>query len=178
MNSNKKINLLLKSAIKTTEKKMKGSGIDYNSSGTCCISVFIKGSNCFTTNLGDSRAVLYRKQPTRNSFQNVAIELSWDHKPTRPDEKDRIKSKGGKIERLLNAKKEPVGPYRVWEDEEGPGIAITRTLGDFAAKRVGLISEPEIQYLELTEQDQFIIVASDGVWEVMSSGEAVGFIIH
>jgi len=37
-----------------------------------------------------------------------------------------------------------VGPYRVWVDEEGPGIAITRTLGDLMAKKIGLISEPEI----------------------------------
>jgi len=37
------------------------------------------------------------------SFQNLAIELSWDHKPTRPDEKERIKKNGGKIEKMLNA---------------------------------------------------------------------------
>jgi len=44
----------------------------------------------------------------------------------------------------VNEKKQPVGPYRIWEDEEGPGIAMSRSLGDFAAKRVGLISEPEV----------------------------------
>jgi integrin-linked kinase-associated serine/threonine phosphatase 2C len=37
-----------------------------------------------------------------------------------------------------------VGPYRVWQDDEGPGIAMTRSLGDLAAKKIGLISEPEI----------------------------------
>jgi len=136
----------LKTAFKTTEKKLKGSGIDFSGSGTCAISIFIKDQTCYIANLGDSRAVMYRKQPTKNpaKFQNVAIELSWDHKPTRPGEKERIRKKGGKIERLRNEKKQPVGPYRVWEDEEGPGIAMSRSLGDFAAKRVGLISEPEV----------------------------------
>ncbi len=43
MNTHKKIKKLLRTGFKTTEKKMKGSGIDYNASGTCCISVFIKG---------------------------------------------------------------------------------------------------------------------------------------
>jgi hypothetical protein len=43
MNTHKKINNILKKGFKDTEKKMKGSGIDYNASGTCCISVFIKG---------------------------------------------------------------------------------------------------------------------------------------
>lgn len=38
----------------------------------------------------------------------------------------------------------PVGPYRVWADDEGPGIAMTRTLGDLQAKKIGLISEPEV----------------------------------
>ncbi len=98
---------------------------------------------------------MYRKQPTKNSkvFQNIAIELSWDHKPTRPGEKERIRKKGGKIERITNDKGKLVGPYRVWEDEEGPGIAMSRSLGDFSAKRVGLISEPEVQNLQLTQQD-------------------------
>ncbi len=48
---------------------------------------------------------------------------------------------------MTNDKGQFVGPYRVWEDEEGPGIAMSRSLGDFAAKRVGLISEPEVQNL-------------------------------
>ena len=116
---------------------------------------FIKGQTCYIANLGDSRAVLYRKQASASKSssksQNIAIELSWDHKPTRPDEKLRIRKKGGKIERMVNEKKQPVGPYRVWEDEDGPGIAMSRSLGDFAAKKVGLISEPEVQNLELTQ---------------------------
>ena len=60
MNSKSKINSFLKSAFKNSEKMLKGSGIDYSASGTCCISVFIKGENCYVANLGDSRAVLYR----------------------------------------------------------------------------------------------------------------------
>jgi len=55
--------------------------------------------------------------------------LSYDHKPTRPDEKERILRSGGKIEKLMHDGN-PVGPYRVWADDEGPGIAMTRTLGD------------------------------------------------
>jgi len=61
MNNHKKVINFLKNAFKDTEKKMKGSGIDYNASGTCCISVFIKGKNAYIANMGDSRAVLYRQ---------------------------------------------------------------------------------------------------------------------
>lgn len=65
MNSHYKITNLLQNAFKTTEKKLKGSGIDYSNSGTCAISIFIKSSSCYIANLGDSRAVLYRKQYTK-----------------------------------------------------------------------------------------------------------------
>ena len=112
----------------------------------------------------------------RDKFQNLAIELSWDHKPTRPDEKERIRKKGGKIERLLDKNKQPVGPYRIWEDEEGPGITMTRSMGDFASKRIGLISTPEISHIELTKDDIFTIIASDGVWDIMNSAEACGYV--
>lgn len=94
---------------------------------------------CYICNLGDSRAVLYRV----TAREKIAIELSYDHKPTRPDEKERVLRSGGKIEKLVHDGV-PVGPFRVWADEEGPGIAMTRTLGDLQAKKIGLISEPEI----------------------------------
>lgn len=83
---------------------------------------------------------------------------------------------GGKIEKLIHDGN-PVGPYRVWADDEGPGIAMTRTLGDLQAKRIGLISEPEIQHIELNpKQDKFIVIGSDGIWDVMTSGEVCGFV--
>eukprot|EP01017_Pseudomicrothorax_dubius_P028720 TRINITY_DN3431_c0_g1_i1.p1 TRINITY_DN3431_c0_g1~~TRINITY_DN3431_c0_g1_i1.p1 ORF type:complete len:212 (-),score=48.15 TRINITY_DN3431_c0_g1_i1:848-1483(-) len=87
----------IRSAFKTAESKLKSSGIDYSNSGTCAISVFIQKNMCYIANLGDSRAVLCRITPR----ERLAIELSWDHKPTRPDEKERILRAGGKIEKLI-----------------------------------------------------------------------------
>lgn len=163
----------LRAAFKTAESKLKGSGIDYNNSGTCSISVYLQRNMCYIANLGDSRAVLCRITPK----EKQAIELSWDHKPTRPDEKDRILRAGGKIERLV-LDGTPVGPYRVWADDEGPGIAMTRTLGDLQAKKIGLISEPEVQNIELGQGDKFIVIGSDGIWDVMNSAEVIGFVLQ
>lgn len=64
----------------------------------------------------------------------------------------------------------------MWADDEGPGIAMTRTLGDLQAKKIGLISEPEIQHIELQRGDKFIVIGSDGIWDVMSSAEVCGFV--
>jgi len=162
----------LKAAFKTAESKLKNSGIDYSNSGTCCISVYLVKNKCYISNLGDSRAVLYRVTPK----ERLAIELSYDHKPTRPDEKERIIRSGGKVEKLTHDGQQ-VGPFRVWLDDEGPGIAMTRTLGDLQAKKIGLISEPEIESIELNPLlDKFIVIGSDGIWDVMSSAEAVGYV--
>ncbi|CAD8071410.1 unnamed protein product [Paramecium primaurelia] len=162
----------LKSAFKNAEAKLRSSGIDYSNSGTCAISIFVVKNMCYIANLGDSRAVLFRQ----TAKEKLAIELSYDHKPTRPDEKERIIRCGGKIERLIHDG-QPVGPYRIWADDEGPGIAMTRTLGDLQAKKIGLISEPEVQHIELTKQDKFMVIGSDGVWDVMSSAEVCGFVL-
>ncbi len=50
---------------------------------------------------------------------------------------------------------------------------MTRSLGDSLAKRIGVIGEPEIIYHELTEDDKFMIIASDGVWEFVSNEKAI-----
>jgi integrin-linked kinase-associated serine/threonine phosphatase 2C len=57
-------------AFKLTEKKLKFSGIDYSTSGTCCISIYIQKNKCFISNLGDSRAVMCRITPK----ERVAVE--------------------------------------------------------------------------------------------------------
>lgn len=127
----------LRRIFKNAEKKLKSSGIDYSNSGTCAISVYIQKNTAYIANLGDSRAVLYRE----TAKEKLAIELSYDHKPTRNDERERIEKMGGKIYRLTHDGVQ-VGPPRVWADEEGPGIAMTRSLGDLEGKKIGLISDP------------------------------------
>ena len=53
---------------------------------------------------------------------------------------------------------------------------MTRTLGDFAAHKIGLITVPELQNFQLTINDDFIVIGSDGIWDVMNSGETSGFV--
>lgn len=60
LDSEKDVENYLSKVFKNAEKKLKSSGIDYSSSGTCAISIFIQGNKCYISNLGDSRAVLFR----------------------------------------------------------------------------------------------------------------------
>lgn len=163
----------LKKMCNTTQSKFKESTGDYQLSGTCAICILIKENKVYIANLGDSRAVI----GNFSTDQISALEVSIDHKPTRDGEKDRVLKSGGKIERSMVDEKE-VGPFRVWKaDEDVPGIAITRSLGDFIAHKIGVIADPEVTTKEIEPEDKFIIIGSDGVWDVMSSAEAVGFVL-
>jgi len=63
-----------------------------------------------------------------------------------------------------------LGPLRVWmKDMMMPGLAMTRSFGDKAGLKAGTSDEPEILEFDLNEDDKFIIVASDGVWEYMEN---------
>jgi len=129
-------------------------------------------------NLGDSRAVIGNVESSDKTVKNIsALEITIDHKPYRESEKERIIRAGGKIEKSAYEDRE-VGPLRVWKaDEEIPGIAITRSLGDLVAHTIGVSHDPEITYKFKDDTDKFIVLGSDGVWDVMSSAEAVGFIL-
>jgi serine/threonine protein phosphatase PrpC len=100
--------------------------------------------------------------------------LSTDHKPNLPKEEERILNSGGRVEPFQERNGEFVGPPRVWlQNEQLPGLAMSRSFGDLVAVHVGVISEPELQTHRLTDDDKFLVIASDGVWEFISSHECV-----
>ena len=62
--------------------------------------------------------------------------------------------------------------------ETGPGIAISRSLGDLMAHSLGVSSQPEVTLKIMDSEDKFVILASDGVWDVMNTPEVVGFVLN
>jgi serine/threonine protein phosphatase PrpC len=65
------------------------------------------------------------------------------------------------------------GPKRVWlKNKQVPGLAMTRSLGDFVAKSVGVTSEPEIKvFSSIAENDRAMVIASDGIWDRIPNEE-------
>mmetsp|Transcript_19780 Transcript_19780/g.36913 ORF Transcript_19780/g.36913 Transcript_19780/m.36913 type:complete len:508 (-) Transcript_19780:1631-3154(-) len=110
-----------------------------------------------TANIGDSRAVLCRG--------GKAVELTKDHKPDDEREKARIKSMGADIQW------DPYGQlYRVND------LSLSRAVGDRFAKPV-VSSEAEIESVSIIDgEDEFFVLASDGLWDVMSSQEVVDYV--
>ena len=143
-------------------------------SGSTCVSVIFTPERLIVPNIGDSRAVLARFDKSTGKYK--AIELSRDHKPTEKDEAKRIYENDGRIQPFTEDG-EFVGPQRVWiKDEEVPGLAMTRSFGDRVAATVGVMSEPEIKEFDFDENDKYMIIASDGIWEFISSQECIDII--
>ena len=136
-------------------------------SGTTCSIVLTRGPHVISANAGDSRAIIVDRF-------GKAKALSRDHKPDLPEERDRILNTGGRVRPLLNPAQgnAEVGPARVWlSDMDVPGLAMSRSLGDYVAQTVGVNPEPEINIHNITGDDRFIIIASDGVWEFLSDDQ-------
>ena len=143
-------------------------------SGSTCVSIIYTPQRLIVPNIGDSRAVLGRFD--KNTGKYKAIELSRDHKPTEKDEAKRIYENNGRIQPFTEDG-EFVGPQRVWiKEEEVPGLAMTRSFGDRVAATVGVMSEPEIKEFDFDENDKYMIIASDGIWEFISSQECIDII--
>eukprot|EP00928_Gymnodinium_smaydae_P071567 TRINITY_DN55117_c0_g1_i1.p1 TRINITY_DN55117_c0_g1~~TRINITY_DN55117_c0_g1_i1.p1 ORF type:complete len:405 (+),score=77.55 TRINITY_DN55117_c0_g1_i1:217-1431(+) len=119
-------------------------------------------------NAGDTRAVLCRA--------GSAVPLSEDHKPNNPEERCRILRAGGSVERQqVNA----IVHYRV-----NGNLNLSRSIGDLEYKRSEdlppaeqmICSTPDIGVFPREAEDEFLLLACDGVWDVMSSQEAVDFV--
>eukprot|EP00392_Amoebophrya_sp_AT5.2_P008108 g8127.t1 len=155
-----------------------------SSSGCAAVFCLLLGSSLYTACVGDSRAVLSRNR--------VAYDLSWDHRPDREDEKKRILDSGGFVSfsrvlgRLAVSRAFGDFEYKSLEHTKGPLV----------------IAEPETRYTEvnnggldndhsgsstsssssrqklgiLDNDDEFLILACDGLWDVMKSQEAVDFV--
>ena len=137
-------------------------------SGSTAVVVHITKEKIICANCGDSRAIVI------SGINNGIIKISRDHKPELSDEKRRIIAAGGRVDRIYG-----MGPYRVWfKDGDYPGLAMSRSIGDTLAHRVGVSNIPEIMEYNINNIKPIAVVAaSDGVWEFMTN-EQVKTIIN
>lgn len=153
---------------KAMDKELRSHpNLDCFCSGSTAVTLVKQGSNLFMGYIGDSRAILASKD---SNDSIVAVQLTVDLKPDLPKEAERIKRCKGRVFALQD---EPE-VQRVWLPfDDAPGLAMARAFGDFCLKEYGVISVPEFSHRILTERDKFIVLASDGVWDVLSNEEVV-----
>jgi serine/threonine protein phosphatase PrpC len=157
---------LFRHAERDLHKKTK---IDANFSGTTCVMVAQIGDRFICANIGDSRAIMIKTG-------NEIVPLSIDQKPDDPEESKRIVQNGGEISQY-EEDGEKSGPYRVWKKGEVyPGIAMSRSVGDFIATSLGVVPEAKFIEEKIDQDCKFIVVASDGIWEFLDN-KRVGEIV-
>lgn len=140
---------------------------------TACVAL-LRENRLVLSNAGDSRAVLARRKGDSVGNKPVewqAIDLTTDQNPDLPEEQARIESMGG----FVSPPPEPGLSARVWLDVDCTqiGLAMARSIGDHAVKSIGVIADPVVTFHDICSEDDFMILATDGVWEFISSDDAV-----
>ncbi|KAI8463333.1 MAG: phosphatase 2C-like domain-containing protein [Monoraphidium minutum] len=121
--------------------------------GTTAVVVLLSSQRMWVAHCGDSRAVLGRG--------GAAMALTQDHKASRDDEVARVQAAGG----------------HVWWDRVMGELAVSRAIGDHCL-RPYVIPEPEVCMLERSLDDECLILASDGLWDVLENQEAADMALH
>ena len=154
---------------------IKRQNFNCENSGTTCVIVFQLDEHLICANAGDSRAILIYDDKNDERLRSTKIyPLSFDCKPQNPSERKRIIDKGGEVKQDVDEDGNPEGTFRVWvKGENWPGIAISRSIGDSDAKKIGVIPNPQIIEYTLNPKSKYMIICSDGIWEYISNEEAM-----
>ncbi|XP_031251298.1 probable protein phosphatase 2C 76 [Pistacia vera] len=123
----------------------------FRDDGSTASTAVLVGNHLYVANVGDSRTVI--------SKAGKAIPLSEDHKPNRSDERKRIENAGGVVMWA--------GTWRV-----GGVLAMSRAFGNRMLKQF-VVAEPEIQDQEIDEEFELLVLASDGLWDVVPNEDAI-----
>lgn len=131
------------------DNKIKQFGF-LNVGSTACVVYITKEKNLkviYCANIGDTRCVLVSKEKL--------MRLSYDHRPTDKNENERVIKAGG----------------IVFEGRVFGQLMLSRCFGDFELKPYGVISTPSMTRTEIKSDDEYIIIATDGIWDVLEEEE-------
>ncbi|KAK9134265.1 hypothetical protein Syun_013595 [Stephania yunnanensis] len=145
-------NKSIQKAYEQTDKAILSNSSDLGRGGSTAVTaILINGQKLWVANVGDSRAVISRS--------GKAIQMTTDHEPS--TERGTIENKGGFVSNM------PGDVPRV-----NGQLAVSRAFGDKSLKS-HLRSDPDVKYAEINTNIDILILASDGLWKVMSNQEAV-----
>lgn len=132
-------------------------------SGCTAVVALLIGRDLYVANAGDSRCIVSRA--------GKVVEMSFDHKPEDQIEFQRIRKAGGRV---------------TMDGRVNGGLNLSRAIGDHGykmnkelpAEDQMITAMPDLKKITLTEEDEFMVLACDGIWNYMSNEEVVGFVKH
>ena len=154
-------------------------------------------------NVGDSRCILGSSKPEisppvdtkplqATARQNIdyfhqtrvipsaspvySVQLAYDQRPNDPEELVRFFKHGSRVLQTVDLSGRKTGPYRVYGVGKGPGLTVSRLLGNTEGGRLGVISEPILTEYNLKPQDKFIVLGTRALWEVMTNDDVCAFV--
>ncbi|KAL3674250.1 hypothetical protein V7S43_000208 [Phytophthora oleae] len=162
-----KVATMLREAVHKMDQEVIAKN-EWKFQGSTAVGVLLFDDVLYSLNVGDSRAVLCRS--------GDVVDLTRDHKPNDPQERARIESLGGRVQwyGYVDAQGEPIEPYGAYR--VNGNLAVARAIGD-RDSRPFVIGEAEIRQYDIEyDKDEFIVIASDGLWDVFTSSEVVEFV--
>ena len=151
---------LINGFLGTDEDILNDPLLRHDGSGCTAVTTLVTPTHIYCGNAGDSRCVLSR--------DGKAIPLSTDHKPTNETEYKRIQNAGSFVS----------------SGRVNGNLALSRAIGDFEFKQnknlppeaQAISAKPDVVVHKITPQDEFLVLACDGIWDVMSNEDVVAFI--
>jgi serine/threonine protein phosphatase PrpC len=143
--------------------------------GSTALAVLLTGNSpdamlLSIANAGDCRAVL--------CSAGKAIRLTEDHKPNSSDERARIESVGGSVINVMGIWR--VGVSVTADSAKQTWLSVSRSFGDLQLKEPSAVvsSVPDVTHRVVSASDCFLVLACDGVWDVLSDQEVIDIVLR
>ena len=174
--SEERIIVSMKNVCEECQSAMASQGARFDAllSGTsACFGLFY-GQKFYAANVGDSRCVLVSLAATAPSIE--CKRLTTDSTLDKTEEMQRIVSCGGVVSQRKSSEGTLAGPLRVFEknSDQFPGLAVSRSLGDLIASKLGVTHEPIISVHTLDQQDQYLVFGTRKFWDAFNDDNHVG----
>ena len=163
-------NNFIENTINKLVEKSNECNFNLDFSGTTCTLLFLIENKIICSNIGDSQCVLFNcSNQDRWTYEIISI----IHKPDEPKEKQRIMEMGGEIHPYYDENGIYEGPNRIYaKNKTYPGLCLSRSIGDLIGEEIGIISEPDIIIKNIDSTCKYIILGSDGLWDMIKPYDA------
>ena len=163
--------ILKNTSLKIDEDLNTSITYDVSQSGTTSVMLFLLNDQLICSNIGDSQCFIFNCD-SEDLWTFEA--LSFPHLASDEKEQKRILEQGGEIHPYYEQNGIFEGPDRIYaKNKVYPGLVMSRTFGDLEAKKIGVISEPDIIIKKIDSNAKYIVLGSDGLWDVVKPYDVI-----